>query len=272
MKAISENGWSPWAQVLLQPKNGGFAYGNNAVIKRHLKENSPDFFWLLNSDTIVRQGALRALLDFMEQNPKVGIAGSCLEDPDGTQQCSAFRFHSLASEFEASIQLGPISKLLQRWAVAPPLERKTAPFDWVAGASMLVRKEVFDQVGLMDESYFLYYEETDFCGRARQLGWTCWYVVESRVIHLVGKSSGVTEREITTKRRSAYWFESRRFYFIKNHGRFYAIGADLALAAGTLLWQLRTLLTGKSSTTPKYFLYDLARHSALLGKSASNVS
>ena len=267
-RAIEENNWSDWAQVLFLPRNGGFAFGNNAVIKKFLdKDDSPQFIWLLNSDTVVRPKALHALLDFMEAHPNAGIAGSCLEDPDGTQQCSTFRFHSIASEFETSAKLGPVSRLLERFAVAPPITRVSGRYDWVSGASMLVRAQVFTQAGLLDERYFLYYEETDFCSRAKDHGWECWFVGESRVIHLVGKSSGVTEREITTKRRSVYWFQSRRTYFMKHHGRLYAVGADLALAMGTILWRFRTALSGRPSGLPQYFLYDLARHSALLGKS-----
>jgi N-acetylglucosaminyl-diphospho-decaprenol L-rhamnosyltransferase len=272
-RAIADNGWSRWARVIHSPRNGGFAFGNNLIVNDCLNSPSPPrYLWLLNSDTVVRPGALRALVDFMENHPDVGIAGSRLEDPDGTQQCSAFRFHSIASEFDASVRLGIVSRMLSRWAVAPPLPQRSAPFDWVSGASMLVRFEVFRRAGLLDEAYFLYYEETDFCRKARDLGWTCWFVAESRVVHLVGKSSGVTERRNATKRRSSYWFESRRHYFMKNHGRLYSVGTDVALALGTLLWRIRATLSGRPSACPEYFLYDIARHSALLNTSTGCVS
>jgi N-acetylglucosaminyl-diphospho-decaprenol L-rhamnosyltransferase len=270
-QAIVANGWSAWARLDKMPRNGGFAYGNNAVVQQGREAASPPhYFWLLNSDTIVRQGSLRALVDFMEAHPDAGIAGSRMEDPDGTQQTSAFRFHSIAGEFEGSTGVGPISKLLARWVVPLPPLQKTAPCEWVCGASMFIRAAVFHTAGLLDETYFLYFEETDFCRASRKQGWSCWFVADSRVVHLMGQSSGLTGHHTGTKRRSAYWFESRRHYFIKNHGRHYAIGADLALMCGTLINQIRKFLTGRPSQIPEYFVLDLARNSALLPHARTN--
>ena len=133
-----------------------------------------------------------ALVEFMNDHPKVGIAGSRLENPNGTPQCSAFRFHSVLSELEGGLRLGIVSRLLRNRVVAPPVSDEQHETDWVAGASMIVRHGVFADIGLMDEGYFLYFEEVDFCLRAHRAGWHCWYVPASRVVHLVGQSSGVT--------------------------------------------------------------------------------
>jgi hypothetical protein len=261
--AIVENGWSEWAKLLEMPRNGGFSYGNNGVIREYLESQSPpEFFWLLNSDTVVRKSALTALLSFMRDNPNAGIGGSRLEDPDGTPQHSAFRFHSIAAEFEGSVNLGVVSKILGNRRVAPPIVDVNQRFDWLSGASMLIRTEVLQQAGLFDEAYFLYFEETDFCLRAQKHGWQCWYVPESRVVHLVGKSTGVTERTGPPKRRPSYWFESRRRYFVKHNGRVYGALADLALASGTILWMARAGIQRRPAACPEKFLVDLARHSA----------
>ena len=246
------------------PRNGGFAYGNNNIIRDYLdRPDAPEFVWLLNSDTVVRPGALGALVDVLRRQATVGIAGSCLEDPDETQQSSAFRFHSIIGEFEGAARFGPSLPTSKTWAIAPRPERKSAPYDWVSGASMMIRSDLLRLVGLMDEDYFLYYEETDLCRRARKQGWSCAFVSESRVVHLVGMSSGVTDRSNTTRRRSAFWFESRRRYFEKNHGRLYAISADAALILGTLIHRLRAALTRQPTGQPERFLSDLARHSAI---------
>jgi GT2 family glycosyltransferase len=268
-RAIAENEWSAWARLLPMPINGGFSYGNNGVVREQVaKPQPPKYIWLLNTDTVVRPGGLRALISFLETHPDAGIAGSRLEHPDGERQCSAFRFHSVAGEFESSLQIGVVSKLLKPWVIAPPLTDEPSRYDWLSGASMLIRTRVFQDVGLMDEDYFLYYEETDFCRRALDYGWSCWYVPESRVIHLVGKSTGVTDAAGRVKRRAPYWFQSRRRYFIKHHGVVYAALADLALAAGTALSMLRNVVRGRAPTNPERFLSDLARQSAILNPSA----
>jgi N-acetylglucosaminyl-diphospho-decaprenol L-rhamnosyltransferase len=265
--AIAENDWRAWARLKPMPRNGGFSYGNNGVIRDYLESgNPPDYFWLLNSDTVVRPGALSALLSFMKEKPDAGILGSRLEHPDGTPQHSAFRFHSIAGEFEASVNVGVISKMLRGYQVAPPIPDRVQPFDWLSGASMLIRRQVLEDAGLFDESYFLYYEETDFCIRAKAAGWHCWYVPESRVVHLVGASTGVTGGSDRTRRRPSYWFESRRHYYVKHHGRLHGSMADLALAAGTLLWMTRACIERRSSLCPEKFLTDLARHTALLNR------
>ncbi len=262
-EVIGRNGWGEWVRLMEMPENGGFAYGNNAIIRDHIGRNpAPDYFWLLNSDTVVRPGALPALLDFMERHPQAGMAGSRLEFPDGSPQHSAFAFHSIAGEFEGSVHTGLVTKLLGRWKVAPDISSAERQYDWLSGASMLIRTDVLKQTGLFDEGYFLYYEETDFCLRARRQGWQCWYVPSSRVVHLVGKSTSVTGQSNLTRRRAPYWFESRRRYFVKHYGRFYATLADLSLAAGTLLWMARTGLERRPSSCPDKFLHDLVRHSA----------
>jgi len=135
---------------------------------------------------------------------------------------------------------------------------------WVAGASMIIRREVFDDVGLMDEGYFMYYEEVDFCLRANRAGWPCWYVPDSRVVHLVGQASGVTDTRAVPKRRPAYWFESRRRYFVKNHGLVYALIADTVWALGFATYRVRQALQRKPDTDPPKLLYDFIRHSVLL--------
>jgi GT2 family glycosyltransferase len=260
--AIETEGWGDWASLLPLEHNGGYAKGNNAAIARSLQStNPPPYFLLLNPDTIVRPGALQVLVDFMDEHPDVGIAGSRLEDPDGTLQCSAFRFHNVLSELDFGLSLGVVSKLLSKWVVAPPVSEETCQTDWVAGASMIVRREVFSSAGLLDEKYFMYFEEVDFCLRANKLGWPCWYVPKSRVVHLVGQSSGVTDTKRTPTRLPGYWFDSRRRYFLKNHGWLYAALADAARVFGFTLWRLRRVIQRKPDKDPPRLLGDLLLNS-----------
>lgn len=263
--AIETEGWGDWASLQPLERNGGFAYGNNAAIRPVLESpNPPPYILLLNPDTIVRPGALKALVDFMDSHPDVGIAGSRLEDPDGTPQRSAFRFHSILSELDFGLRLGIVTKLLSNWVVAPPVSDEVGQTDWVAGASMIVRREVFETAGLMDEEYFMYYEEMDFCLQAKKAGWSCWYVPPSHVVHLVGQSSGVTDTKRPPKRLPQYWFDSRRRYFLKNHGWLYAAVADAAWASGFALWRLRRIIQRKPDPDPPNYLGDFLRNSVFL--------
>jgi GT2 family glycosyltransferase len=260
--AIVERRWGGWVTLVRAERNGGFAYGNNLGLRVAVERRSiPAYVHLLNPDTIVRPGAIQALISFMDAHPEVGIAGSRLEDPDGTPQMSAFRFPGILGELDRSIRFGPISKLLARWVELPPIWNEPQPTDWVAGASMIIRREVFDAVGPLDEGYFMYYEEVDFTLSARKAGWSCWYVPASRVVHLVGQASGVTDPKKARRRRPAYWFESRRRYMLKHFGVEGAVAADLATIAGQALWQVRRVVERKADDTPERFLRDSVRHS-----------
>jgi N-acetylglucosaminyl-diphospho-decaprenol L-rhamnosyltransferase len=263
--ALAANGWATWAQLLPLNRNGGFAFGNNAAIQSVLTSpDRPQFVLLLNPDTIAQAKAIDALLEFMQANPKIGIAGSRLEDPDGTPQRSAFRFHSIAGELERGVRLGWVSRMLARRTIAPPPPKVAQRCDWVAGASMMIRTAVFDRIGLMDERYFMYFEEVDFCQSARRAGWSCWYVPQSRVIHLVGAVSQISDSRRHRQRRPAYWFESRRRYFVKNYGWLYATLADLAFLSGLSLWRMRRFVQGKDDTDPPRLLSDSFAHSVFL--------
>jgi N-acetylglucosaminyl-diphospho-decaprenol L-rhamnosyltransferase len=262
--AITTNGWQAWVDFRPLPSNGGFAYGNNEGIRPYLESQKPDYVLLLNPDTVARDGAITELMTFMDANLKVGIAGSRLEDPDTTPQRSSFRFPRVMSEVEGALRLGPVSKLLSRFVVAPPVVDHVEPTEWVAGASMIIRREVFDAIGLLDERYFMYFEEVDFCLRARRAGWPCMYVPQSRVVHLVGQASGVTDKAKARKRRPAYWFESRRRYFIKNHGGMYALLADASFIVGFALWRLRRAIQRKDDLDPEHFLGDFIRQSVFV--------
>lgn len=260
-QAIASNGWAAWAQIRRLGHNGGFAWGNNAAIGPALSSQPPpNFVWLLNPDTVVHPRALLALLEFMHTHPQAGIAGSRLEDPDGAVQRSVFRFPSVAGEVDNGLRLGLASRLLSGRVIAPEAPAQTCRADWLSGASLLVRREVFQAVGLLDERFFMYFEETDFCRRARAAGWTCWYVPASRVLHLVGQASGLNSQQ-QNKRRAPYWFESRRRYFLKHLGRMRTLLADALFMFGFATWRLRRRLQGKPDPDPAHFLSDFARSS-----------
>lgn len=266
--AIAAENWSDWAVLLPSSVNGGFAYGNNYAIRPALQaSHPPEYFLLLNPDAQVRSGALKALVDFMDQHPKVGIAGSSFEEQDGKPWPYAFRFPSILSEFEHGLRLGVVSKLLSKWSVAQVMDQdKEQPIDWLPGASMIIRRQVFESVGLMDDGYFLYYEETDFCLQAKRAGWECWYVPQSRVMHILGQSTGVTAKNQAPKRLPQYWYNSRRRFFLKNYGWLYSAIADFSWLTGYSVWRVRRLIQRKPDTDPPLMLWDSFRNSVFLNR------
>ena len=247
--------------MIVAPRNGGFSYGNNLGIRRALAANDPqvDAVWLLNSDTIVRPQALDALLAAFDRDPSAGIVGSRLEDLDGTPQTSAFRFQTISREWARGLNLGLWFRLFPAAEVAREPADQACETDWLAGASMLIRREVFDDVGLLDEGYFLYYEEVDFCLRAARQHWRTIYVPTSRVVHLVGQSSGVTRRDAMLRRIPEYWYDSRARFFSRNYGKLPRIAADLGWLSGHLLHRIRCFVQRKPVTFPPYLLRDFLR-------------
>jgi N-acetylglucosaminyl-diphospho-decaprenol L-rhamnosyltransferase len=262
-RAIDDDGWNAWCTLTAVSPNRGFTGGNNVILQPALQSTDrPQYVLLLNADTIVQRNALRRLLDFMDENPDVGVAGSGLEYPDGAPQHSAFRFPSVWSEFEGSVNLGLVSRVLKRWVVTLPMPKHACEVDWVGGASMIIRREVFDDIGVLDQGYYTHFEDVDFCFNARKAGWTVWYIPESRVTHLVGQSTGLTVAN-PKRRFPAYFFGARRRYFLKNYGSIYAALADAGLIFGLALWRLRVLF-GKQDTMAAHLFYDSIRNSVFV--------
>jgi N-acetylglucosaminyl-diphospho-decaprenol L-rhamnosyltransferase len=264
-QAIADNGWTGWATLIRAPRNGGFAAGNNIAIRAMLADPEPaEFVLLLNPDTLVRPGAFRILLDFLAAHPEAGIAGGRSEDLDATPQMCCFRFPNAVNEVLGYLGIGVLDRLLHRHLTRLGIPQEPREVDWVSGAFMLVRKAVIDDIGLMDESYFLYFEETDFTRRARLAGWGCWHVPQSRIVHLVGQSSGVTLRDQPPRRVPGYWFESRRRYFVLNHGRLYAALADLLVIAAYPVGRAVHWLRRKPQRSAPHFFTDFICHSAIV--------
>lgn len=266
--AIADRGWTIWASLIRAPMNGGFAYGNNLAFQAAMAQDTPpDLFWMLNPDTSVYPGAMRAYLDFLDATPSAGIVGGMLFDGLGMRWPFAFRFPSVLGELERGACLGPVTRVLDRYKVPRTMGDRPERIDWVCGANMVVRRAVLQATDLMDESYFLYFEETDFCRSARQRGWDCWYLPGACVMHIAGQSTGLTGSRL--KRVPQYWFQARRRYFIVNHGQAYAIVADLSWLAGHLVWRaLRRFRSRRESNVP-FLLRDFLRNSAVFHRTAT---
>jgi GT2 family glycosyltransferase len=214
-RAVVEHGWSSWASVLRSPVNHGFAAGNNLGI-RSVEARS---YVLLNSDTLVRPGALRALRQAMELRPDAGIIGSGLLRSGGGPDDSFFRIPAPLSELVRGANTGVVTRLLRRYAMPLPVTDQPIDPDWVGFACVLIRREVLDAVGLLDEGYFMYFEDVDYCRRARDAGWKVLYWPKAQVVHLLGGSSQVTQHDRLHRRAPRYYYEARARYFAKFYGR-----------------------------------------------------
>ena len=251
------------ATFMQSARNGGFAYGNNEVLRQcflPLTGAAADVVWLLNPDTYLKEGNIQPLLEFMQANPQVGIVGSKVEDEDGTVRRSAFRKPSIFSEVDSALAFGPVSRLLKRFQVAPEPSPVPVSVDWVSGASLFIRAEVVRCTGLMDENYFMYFEETDYCLAAQAQGYQVWYWPDFSVVHLVGQASGVTGAARMLKRRPKYWFDSRAYFFHKNFGGLYLHMANLAWLLCYPLGRLWQWLRRKPCEDPPRLWWDFLRY------------
>ncbi|HYA90543.1 MAG TPA: glycosyltransferase family 2 protein [Thermodesulfobacteriota bacterium] len=197
----------PSVRVIENRRNLGFAKAANQGILKA----SGKYVLLLNPDTQIKNSALEQLLSFMEANPDVGIAGAQLLNPDGSKQNSIANFPSLATEL--------LNKSLLRWLFPkkfPGKERRYSgpvEVDSVIGACMIVRRDPLDRVGLLDEHYFLFLEETDWCYRMKRAGWKIYHVPQAEVYHFQGKSA-----ETEKKKAKVEYYRSRYHFFKKNRG------------------------------------------------------
>ncbi len=262
--AIENHGWG-WCTLIPLEHNGGYCFGNNAGIRPFLSgADVPDYVMLINPDAYVRQGAITELLEFMDAHPRVGIAGSRLEDPDGTPQNGAFRFPTPAREMIRGFKLGMLFKAIEGSDFIYDLGDEPMEVDWVVGAAMMIRKEVFEDVGLLDEGYFLYFDEVDFCLRAKRAGWSSYYVPSSVVVHLVGQSTGISDSRKQQPRFPKYWFDSRRRFFLKNYGPLRTLAADAGFLGGYTTYRVRRAIQRKPDNDPPQFWSDFLRNSTLV--------
>ncbi len=207
----------PSVHLIENKSNLGFA----KAVNQGLRKASGKYFLLLNPDTRLKDGSIEELFSFMEEHREVAVTGPQLLSGDGSKQNSIANFPSLATEL--------LNKSLLRWLFPKRYPGKEKDYsnpkevDSVIGACLMVRREAIEKVGLLDEDYFLFLEETDWCYRVRKAGWKVNHVPQARVIHYQGKSA---ERE--KARAKVEYYRSRYIFFKKHRG----------------LWQLFILRVG----------------------------
>lgn len=198
----------PQVRLIENPGNVGFAAANNQA----LAIARGDLCILLNPDTELLPGALAALIGFMDDCPEAGAAGANLLNPDGTLQNSAYPMLGLGRELWRLYHLDRLRRLasypLADWAGGSPRRVGVAQ-----GACLALRREALDQVGLLDEQYFMYTEEVDLCYRLARAGWEVYWVPRARVLHFGGQSTRQVEAEMFLA-----LYQSKVRFFRKHHG------------------------------------------------------
>jgi GT2 family glycosyltransferase len=203
----------PWVRLIRNQRNVGFGAAHNQAMRaatgRHLL--------VLNSDAVPAPGALRSLVGFLDEHPDVAVCGPKLRYPDGTVQPSRRRFPTVATLFMESTQLQrsfPSNAVLRRYYVADRSDDEPQDVDWLVGACLCVRAQAVSEVGLLDERFFMYGEELDWCRRFRAAGWRVAYVPRAEVTHLEGAST-----RLDLAARDRQFQKSKLQYTAKWHGQ-----------------------------------------------------
>ena len=236
---ISEQVCADKVELIRSVDNTGFSGGNNAGIKAA----KADYYLLLNSDTLVRKGAVNLLLEAAKKYDSAGLISPRLEWSDATPQESCFRFHTPISELISSAKTGLITTIFQQFNVPFKVSEQATYYDWTSFACVLVKAQVFNDVGLMDDGYFMYYEDVAFAHKAQQAGWKVLNVPDAHVVHLRGGSSPVKSQAKQRKRLPRYFYESRTRYFYQVYGGKGLLMANLCWSLGYLVSLLRSLLS-----------------------------
>lgn len=221
----------PQALLLRSEENLGFAGGTNRGLARLLAlDPPPRHLLLLNPDTLVQPQALSRMVAFLDQHPAVGAVGAQLAYGDGSFQHGAFRFPTLWMAFFDFWTINHRlinSRLNGRYPRRLYEAGEPFPIDHPLGAALMARREALEQVGLLDEGYFMYCEEIDWCLRAKRQGWEIYCVPQARIVHLEGQST----RQFRDRMFIALW-RSRFRLFEKHYSAAYRALLRLILRAG----------------------------------------
>ncbi|MGQ9602714.1 MAG: glycosyltransferase [bacterium] len=198
----------PGVTLIRNQQNLGYA----KAVNQGIQKSKSDYFLILNPDIEVLEGAIINLWRFMESHQDAGIAGAQLLNPDGSIQLSCRTFYTFTVFLLRRTPLGrlfPDAKLLKKHLMMDWDHQSDREVDWVIGACLMVRRSAFESVGGMDERFFLYFEDVDWCYRMRKNGWQVYYVHSAKMKHLHRRDSA---RLLPTKNVAAHFLSMMHFY------------------------------------------------------------
>jgi len=219
----------PQVKLIENKENRGFAAANNQGISI----SKGRYILLLNPDTIVLPNALDTMMAFLDSHPKVGALGCRILNPDGTLQSSCRNFPSLLMIFFENIALYKLfskSRVISKYYLRYWDHNKNRAVDWVLGACLMVRREVIDMVGLLDENFFMYGEDADWCKRINKQGWEVFFIPEAQIIHYGSQSSKLQQVQNLIELH-----KSRQLFFKKHYGRITASLGRIIYGLGVFL-------------------------------------
>lgn len=219
----------PNVKLIANTENGGFAKANNQGIQI----SQGRYVLLLNSDAFVLENTLDTMVTFMDAHPEAGMAGCKLLYENGSLQVSCATFPTLATEFYIAVgldKLFPKSKIFGKYLMTDWDYGTMREVDVIMGAFMMVRKSGIDQVGMMDESFFMYSEEVDWCYRFKAAGWKILFTPEVECIHIWGGSSRAVKVETLIR-----LYRARVQFFRKHYGRLTAFLYKIILVFSTFV-------------------------------------
>jgi len=196
----------PWVQLMANRVNRGFSGANNQAIKAARGR----YVLLINPDTLAREDTVESMIKFMDNHPRVGAAGCKILNSDGTLQLSCRRsFPTPWVALSKLLGLGrifPRSRIFGRYNLTYLDPQQMAPVDALSGSFMFLRRETLQEVGLLDEEYFMYGEDLDLCYRIKQAGWDIFYVPDTQIIHFKGKSTEASASTVLDFYRAMHIF------------------------------------------------------------------
>lgn len=230
-------GESAPVDTVLSPTNGGYSGGNNLGLKTLAAEH----YLLLNSDAIVRPGALPRLLATMAGDRRIGILGPLLIGPDNKPLTSRFRTPTPLTEFVDASGTDIFYKMFRGHVVPIDGNDPTVEPGWIGFPCIMLRGAMIEEIGYLDERYFMYFEDIAYCRRAARAGWKLAQNLDAVVDHFCGKSSQVEEKADLKKRLPAYYYASRARFYRDEYGAAGFLAANLFWYAGRLASYLRVL-------------------------------
>lgn len=200
----------PSAKIITPSRNLGFGAGLNIAVK----ESKGDYLFLSNPDLLAEKGGFESLMQFLEANPRCGLVGPKLQYPDGKIQESCRKFPTILDVLAHRLRWLPLNKHRDHYVMRYHDLSKPVKGDWLVGAALMMKRDLFLKLGGFDERFFLFFEDTDLCRRVKEAGYEVWYRPDSVFIH--------TEKRLSESDWPGGWvFKKAFWYHVRSAGKYF---------------------------------------------------